>query len=72
MTLMFAPAAVIVLISGCNSTEIPLEKAPPVVIPPSVPVDKLPKEARPVKGGSAGMKYDPSGMSGGPAKDIPK
>jgi len=72
MTLMLAPAAAMVLTSGCNSTEVPLEKAAPVAIPEAVPVDKQPKAARPAKGGSGGMKYDPSGMSGGPGKDIPK
>jgi hypothetical protein len=70
--LIIAPAAVLALISGCNTTEVPLEKAPPVAIPAAVPVDKQPKAARPAKGSSGGMNYDPSGMSGGPPQNIPK
>jgi hypothetical protein len=55
-------------VAGCQSNEIPLakpEKA--VIITPPKPED-LPKELRPGKGSSAGMRYDPSGVNGPPPK----
>lgn len=62
--LAFLP--LITIISGCGSSEVPLQKVdkPVVIAPPKA--EDVPKSQRGGAGTSAGMNYDPSGMGGPP------
>jgi hypothetical protein len=51
------------LVAGCGGTDVQLKKEPLVQIPESKPPDQQPKHLRPRTGSSAGMNYDPSGVT---------
>jgi hypothetical protein len=68
LTFSVAVVPLLAAVAGCESNEIPLAKQDKTIIINPAKAEDLPRDLRPGKGSSAGMRYDPSGVNGPPEK----